>query len=63
MARIVAPQSEEAEKANRLLEEKYGFMKREIEPVVGLFHGKAVTVGIQPETTSGETGGEARARR
>lgn len=47
--------SEEAENANRMLNEKYGILKRLIEPVAGLRHGRAVEIRIQPETIPGET--------
>lgn len=58
-ARILDSASEEAGVANRLLNAKYGILKRMIEPVVRLFHGKVVAIRIQPETaTSSETSGE-----
>lgn len=45
--RIVDAHSEEARRANRLLNRKYGLMKRLVEPVFGLRHGKVVTIAIQ----------------
>lgn len=55
----------EAKRADKLLNEKHGLLKRLIEPVARLRHGKVVTIAIriQPEASSGETGGEAQARR
>ncbi len=58
-ARILEPGSEEGEEANRLLNEKYGLLKRIIESIVSLRHGEVVVVGIRPEAAFGETGGEA----
>lgn len=43
---------DEARRANELLNEKYGLLKRMIEPVAGLRHGKVVTVAMRPETPS-----------
>lgn len=45
--RIVEAGSEEAGRANRLLNKKYGLMKRLIEPLFGLRYGKVVTVAIR----------------
>lgn len=50
----------EAEMANRLLNEKYGLLKRVIEPVAALRHGKAVVVAIRPETIADAPGGETK---
>ncbi len=57
-ARLLDSGSEEAERANRLLNEKYGVLKRMIEPVVRLFDGEAVAIRIQPEITAVETSTE-----
>ncbi len=46
-ARIVVPQSEEAQRANRLLNQKYGLMKRVVEPAFGLKYGKVVTIAVR----------------
>lgn len=46
-ARIVEANSEEARRANRLLNNKYCLMKRLMEPVFGLRYGKVVTVAIR----------------
>lgn len=46
-ARLVEAGSEEAQKANQLLNRKYGFIKRLIEPVFGLRYGKVVTIAIR----------------
>lgn len=46
-ARIVVPQSEEAQRANRLLNKKYGLMKRVVEPAFGLKYGKVVTIAVR----------------
>lgn len=46
-ARIVEASSDEAKRANRLLNEKYGLMKRLIEPVFGLRYGSVVTIAIR----------------
>jgi uncharacterized protein len=56
-ARIVADPSE-TERANRLLNGKYGVLKRIIEPVFGLFHGRVVTIAVRAETISGDTSSE-----
>lgn len=45
--RMVDAHSEEARRANRLLNRKYGLMKRLVEPVFGLRYGKVVTIAIQ----------------
>ena len=46
-ARIVDAGSDEARRANRLLNQKYGLTKRLTEPLFGLRYGKTVTVAIQ----------------
>ena len=46
-ARIVVPRSEEAQRANRLLNKKYGLMKRVVEPAFGLKYGKVVTIAVR----------------
>lgn len=46
-ARIVEAGSEEAKRANRLLNRKYGLTKRVVELIFGLRHGKVVTVAIR----------------
>ena len=46
-ATILDPNSDEARRANRLLNRKYGLMKRLTEPFFGLRYGKVVTVAIQ----------------
>ena len=46
-AQIVEAGSEEARCANRLLNQRYGLMKRLIEPLFGLRYGKVVTVAIR----------------
>jgi len=47
-ARIFEPGSDEARRANRLLNAKYGLTKRLMEPLVGLRYGEVVTVAIRP---------------
>ncbi len=56
---IADSESEEAKRADTLLNEKYGLLKRIIEPVVALRHGRVVVVAIRPEAIPGETSGEA----
>ena len=46
-ARIVQPGSDEAKRANRLLNRRYGLMKRLIEPLFGLRYGGVVTLEIR----------------
>lgn len=46
-ARIVDAGSDEARRANHLLNRKYGLQKRLLEPVFGLKYGKVVTIAIQ----------------
>lgn len=46
-ASMVEAASEEARRANRLLNQRYGLMKRLIEPLFGLRYGKVVTVAIR----------------
>lgn len=46
-ARIIAPDAEEARRANELLNGKYGLTKRLMEPFFGLRYGEVVTVAIQ----------------
>lgn len=48
---VVADPSE-AERVNRLLDAKYGILKRLIEPVAGLRHGRVVTIRIEPRNVS-----------
>ncbi len=46
-ALIVEAGSDEAKRANRLLNQRYGLTKRLIEPLFGLRYGKVVTVAIR----------------
>lgn len=48
----------EAKRADRLLNEKYGILKRLIEPVAGLRHGKVVSICIRPEVVPDGASGE-----
>lgn len=52
-ARLVEEEPE-VRRANELLNEKYGLLKRLIEPVAGLRHGEVVTVAIRPETSESD---------